>query len=140
MYRHFYLRLCDVVDMTQLIDSAALDYAYLEGLSCSAGLWDGLATYLVVLVEYAEGYGKEISGLPPSVIKAARFGSLNIKFSQRFLRIPIFPQATNLYAKEWGRLLSNGELENTLRLSLLPGLAAAAALAAKITGSDKGIW
>jgi hypothetical protein len=37
-------------------------------------------------------------------------------------------------------LLLKGELQNTLRLSLLPGLAAAAALEMKISGSDKGIW
>jgi hypothetical protein len=33
-----------------------------------------------------------------------------------------------------------GEVRNSLRLSLLPGLATAAALELKITGSDKGIW
>jgi hypothetical protein len=38
------------------------------------------------------------------------------------------------------RLLLNGEIRNTLRLSLLPGLATAAALELKLTGSDKGIW
>jgi len=37
-------------------------------------------------------------------------------------------------------LMLNGELRNTLRLSLLPCLATAAALEFKITGSDKGIW
>ncbi|MGA2924103.1 MAG: hypothetical protein ABSE28_23635 [Candidatus Sulfotelmatobacter sp.] len=58
----------------------------------------------------------------------------------KFLRIPIFPQAARLYASEWKRLLLNGELQSTLRLSLLPGLAAAAALELKLTGSDKGIW
>ena len=33
-----------------------------------------------------------------------------------------------------------GELRNSLRLSLLRGLATAAALEQKITGSDKAIW
>jgi hypothetical protein len=37
-------------------------------------------------------------------------------------------------------LLLKGELRNSLRLSLLPGLATAAALELKFTGSDKGIW
>jgi len=50
------------------------------------------------------------------------------------------PQAANLYATELTRLLLNGEITNTLRLSLLPGLAAAAAIELKLTGSDKGIW
>jgi hypothetical protein len=37
-------------------------------------------------------------------------------------------------------LLFRGQLRNSLRLSLLPGLATAAALEMKFTGSDKGIW
>ena len=59
---------------------------------------------------------------------------------KKFLRMPIFPQAARFYASEWKRLLLNGDLQSTMRLSLLPGLAAAAALELKITGSDKGIW
>jgi hypothetical protein len=46
---------------------------------------------------------------------------------------PIFPQAAGLYASEWKRMLLKGELQSTLRLSLLPGLAAAAALEMKRT-------
>ncbi|MGA2643508.1 MAG: hypothetical protein ABSF15_02275 [Candidatus Sulfotelmatobacter sp.] len=45
MYRHFYLRLCDVADNARLVDLKLIDYAYLKSLAESAGLWDGLATY-----------------------------------------------------------------------------------------------
>jgi hypothetical protein len=140
MYRHFYLRLCDVVQIARLVDSDAIDYGYLESLARSAGLWEGLSTYLVIVGDYVEKYRGENLALPRSVTNAARFGGDNIRFKQQFLRIPIFPQAAGLYAKEWIKLLSNGELQNTLRLSLLPGLAVAAALAFKMTGNDKGIW
>jgi len=37
-------------------------------------------------------------------------------------------------------LALNGEVEGTLRLSLLPCLATAAVVEQRITGSDKGIW
>jgi hypothetical protein len=74
------------------------------------------------------------------VTDAARFGSELVSFRRKFLRIPIFPQAARLYASEWTRLLLNGDLRSTLRLSLLPPLAAAAALEFKLTGTDKGIW
>jgi hypothetical protein len=50
------------------------------------------------------------------------------------------PHSLNLYASELMTLLLKGELRNSLRLSLLPGLATAAALEQKLTGSDKGIW
>jgi hypothetical protein len=140
MYRHFYLRLCDVVNIARLVDSVALDYDYLESLARSSGIWDGLATYLVILSQYLELYRGVGLALPHSVTGAARFGGGSVSFSRNFLRIPIFPHAARLYAREWAQLLLNGELPNMLRLSLLPGLAAAAVLAFRITGSDKGIW
>jgi hypothetical protein len=89
---------------------------------------------------YVKSYRGEALPLPVLVTDAARFGEEQIRFKKKFLRIPIFPQAAGLYASEWTRLLLNGEFQNTLRLSLLPGLAAAAALEFKLTGSDKGIW
>ncbi len=61
MYRHFYIRLCDIADTAQLVDSGAIDYLYLKSLAQSAGLWDGLATYLVTVSGYVQAYrGKEL--------------------------------------------------------------------------------
>jgi hypothetical protein len=140
MYRHFYLRLCDIADTARLVDSGVVDYVYLRSLACSAGLWDGLATYLVIVSGYVESFRGNGLPLPALVTGAAHFGNERMTFRRKFLRIPIFPQAARLYASEWERLLLNGELQNTLRLSLLPGLAAAAVLELKLTGSDKGIW
>jgi hypothetical protein len=87
-----------------------------------------------------EGYRGAPTPLPAMVRNAAQFGNETISYRRRFLRVPIFPQAVRLYFSEWKRLLLNGEMQSTLRLSLLPGLAAAAALEMKLTGSDKGIW
>lgn len=140
MYRHFYIRLCDIADTARLIDSGTIDYSYLKSLAQSAGLWDGLATYLAIVCEYVESYRGSPLPLPPLVKSAARFGNEQVYFKRRFLRIPIFPQAARLYASEWERLLLDGEFQNALRLSLLPGLAAAAVVELKLTGSDKGIW
>jgi hypothetical protein len=140
MYRHFYLRLCDIADTARLVDSGTIDYSYLENLAESAGLWDGLATYLVTVSGYVNTYRGEDLPLPSLITDAAHFGNEMVYFKKKFLRIPIFPQAARFYASEWKRLLLNGDLQSTMRLSLLPGLAAAAALELKITGSDKGIW
>jgi hypothetical protein len=140
MYRHFYLRLCDVADTAGLVESGAIDYGYLKKLARSAGLWDGLATYLVTVSGYVKSYRGDDLPLPSVVTDAARFGSELVSFRRKFLRIPIFPQAARLYASEWTRLLLNGDLRSTLRLSLLPPLAAAAALEFKLTGTDKGLW
>jgi len=83
---------------------------------------------------------KTNSGAVPQNDLAARFGSDQVSFSKKFLRIPLVPHSVGLYATELKGLMLNGELRNTLRLSLLPCLATAAALEFKITGSDKGIW
>src|ERR1700734_1033640 len=139
MYRHFYLRLCDVADTARLVESGAIDYAYLKKLALSAGLWDGLATYLVTISGYVQAYRGTDLSLPSLVTDAAHFGNELVYFKKKFLRIPIFPQATRFYAAEWKRLLLNGDLQSTFRLSLLPPLAAAAAIEMKMTGSDKGI-
>lgn len=140
MYRHFYLRLCDIVDTARLVDSGSVDYGYLHSLASSAGLWEGLATYLVIVSGYVKSYRGEGLPLPSLVTRAARFGYERVRFRRKFLRVPIFPHAARFYLSEWERLLLNGELRNTFRLSLLPGLAAAAVLELKVTGSDKGIW
>jgi len=140
MYRHFYLRLCDVADNAKLVVANAVDYSYLKSLAEPAGLWAGLATYLVIVSEYVEVYSGEGLPLPRLVTDAARFGNELVRFRRGFLRIPIFPEAASLYVSEWKRLLLNGAIMSTLRLSLLPGLATAAALELKMTGSDKGIW
>ncbi|MGA7908375.1 MAG: hypothetical protein WCA16_13285 [Candidatus Sulfotelmatobacter sp.] len=140
MYRHFYLRLCDIADIARLVDSSAIDYAYLQRLAQSTGLWEGVSSYLVIVGECVESYRGEGLPLPPQVTSAARLRGPNVRFKRQFLRIPLFPQAASLYAKEWMTLLLNGELQNTLRLTLLPGLAVAAAVASKATRSDKGIW
>ena len=140
MYRHFYIRLCDIVDNAGLIESGGVDYLYLQSLARRAGLWDGLATYLVIIADYVEFYRGHGLEFPKLVTSAARFGGNQIYFRRNYLRIPIVPHAARLYASELTRLLRNGEIANTLRLSLLPGLATAAAVELKLTGSDKGIW
>jgi hypothetical protein len=140
MYRHFYIRLCDILDTAQLIQSARVDYGYLRSLAQSAGLWEGLATYLRIVSDYVRLYRGEGLPLPAIVTSAARFGSDVVCFRRNFIRIPLLPYSAGLYASELSRLLLNGDIRSTLRLSLLPGLATAAAVELKLSGSDKGIW
>lgn len=140
MYRHFYIRLCDIADNARLLDSRRVDFGYLHSLGLGAGLWEGIATYLNIISEYVETYRGFGVPLPALVQGAAKFGTSKVRFRKDFLRVPILPDSLNLYAGELKTLFFRGELRNTLRLSLLPGLATAAALEQKITGSDKGIW
>ena len=140
MYRHFYIRLCDVVDNARLLDLRRVDFEYLRALGSAAGLWEGIATYMTIISEYVESYRGHGVPLPSFVTGAARFGTDQVRFRRDFLRVSILPHSLNLYASELMSLVLKGELRNSLRLSLLPGLATAAALEQKLTGSDKGIW
>jgi hypothetical protein len=140
MYRHFYIRLCDVIDNTSLLESDGIDLAALDSLGSAAGIWEGIATYLTIISGYVASLRGHGILLPAFVTGSAKFGVDQVHFRRDFLRVPILPHSLNLYAGELRALVMRGEVRNSLRLSLLPGLATAAALELEITGSDKGIW
>ena len=140
MYRHFYFRLCDIVDSAQLLEGGMVDFVRLRAHSEAAGIWKGVATYLAIVSDYVKSYrGKEVA-LPPTAKAASAFGGEKISFARDFLRVPIVPESIELYTTELKTLAQHGELKETFRLSLLPYLAVAAAVGQKLTGSDKGIW
>ena len=140
MYRHFYFRLCDIVDSAGLVSSGDLDFEDLRSAALAAGIWEGVATYLVIVSDYLKRYQGAGLDLPPYVNAAARFGGDTVYFARGFLRVPIVPQSAGLYRSQLTGLLRKRELHNSARLGLLPWLATAAAVGQKITGSDKGIW
>jgi hypothetical protein len=140
MYRHFYFRLCDIVDTVALADQGAIDYDHLRASSSVAGIWEGVATYLAIVSDYARCYRGDGIDLPRFVLDSARFGGEQVYYAKSFLRIPIMPQSARLYGSQLAGILGRGELYSGARLSLLPWLATAAVVGQKITGSDKGIW
>jgi hypothetical protein len=140
MYRHFYFRMCDVVDTAALSETGAIDYRDLRASAASAGIWEGVATYLVIVSDYVRKYSGSGLDLPHFVRAAARFGGDEVYYARQFLRVPIMPQAARLYGSQLAGLLRKRDLENGARLSLLPWLATAALVGQRITGSDKGIW
>lgn len=140
MYRHFYFRLCDIVDSADLAERGAVDYEDLRRAARKAGIWEGVATYLLIVSDYVRQYRGTGLDLPRFVRAAARFGGKEVFYRREFLRVPILPQSASLYGSQLGGLLRRGELRSSARLGLLPWLATAAAVGEKITGSDKGIW
>ena len=140
MYRHFYFRLCDIVDSAQLVESGSIDYGDLRDSAERAGIWEGVATYLAIVSDYVERYRGSGLDLPLVVRADARFGGERIRFARAFLRVPILPESAGLYGTQLAGLLRRREVRSSARLSLLPWLAVAASAGQKITGSDKGIW
>ena len=140
MYRHFYFRLCDIVDTTELVESGAVDYMDLRASAIDSGIWEGVATYLTIVSDYVMKYRGEPLDLPEFVIGASTFGGEDVSYSHEFLRVPIMPHSAKLYAKQLIGMLRKKQVRNGARLSLLPCLATAALVGQKFTGSDKGIW
>ena len=140
MYRHFYFRLCDIVDTAELLEAGAIDFEELRASATNADIWEGVATYLAIVSDYVKQYRGSALELPQFVKSSARFGGDQVYYGRGFLRVPIMPQSAKLYGSQLAALLRKGQLQNCARLSLLPCLATAAVVGQKITGSDKGIW
>ncbi|NUQ29841.1 MAG: hypothetical protein HOQ35_15190 [Acidobacteriaceae bacterium] len=140
MYRHFYFRLCDIVDSAGLVASGVLDYEDLRRSAQQSGIWEGVATYLVLVSDYVWKYTGSHLVLPKFVRDAARFDGKVMYCGKSFLRVPIVPQSAELYRLQLLDTFRKGEISSGARLGLLPWLATAAAIGHKITGSDKGIW
>jgi hypothetical protein len=140
MYRHFYIRLCDIVNVANLLRSNTVDFSELKKTADLGAIWPGVATFLVIVCEYVRNYGGPEIRLPREVVMAAKFSGDKTYVSEKFLRIPIVPEAAGLYTKQMLGIGANRNFRAMLRLSLLPALATAAFVGYKLTGSDKGIW
>ncbi|HEV2114407.1 MAG TPA: nucleotidyltransferase family protein [Terriglobales bacterium] len=140
MYRHFYFRICDVLDTAALVETGALNFAELRRSADLGGIWPGVATFLVIVSDYVKSYRGEGVDLPREVLAAAKFGGNKIAVRGRFLRFPVMPEGAGLYGLQMRHTAAHGNFPAALRLSLLPPLASMAALAYRVTGSDKGIW
>ncbi len=140
MYRHFYFRVCDILNAASLVESGTLDFVELRAAAQQAGIWPGVAGFFKIVSDYVKQYrGRELA-LPADLIASATVGADKVYTRARFLRIPLLPYGAGLYTRQLTQAAFRGNVPATLRLSLLPPLASAAAVAFKITGSDKGVW
>jgi hypothetical protein len=128
------------VDSAELAQSGAIEYAELRFLATSAGIWEGVATYLAIVSDYVRSFRGQGLELPEFVTASARFGGNQIYYKREFLRVPILPQSARLFGAQLAGVLGRGNIQSGARLSLLPWLATAAVVGQKLTGSDKGIW
>jgi hypothetical protein len=140
MYRHFYIRLTDLVNLTGLVRAGRLDFMRLRNSSQHWSIWPGVATLLKITSDYNERTGAGPLQLPEFVVRSARFGAEVTYVGEQFLRVPMLPQGSQLFLQQ---LIGTGaalRFRAAARLSLLPALAAAAFVNLRLTGDDKGIW
>ena len=138
VYRHFYFRLCDMIDVTLLMQSEPLDFGELKKAAHVAGIWPGVATFLCLIQNYIRSYGGDVP-LPQQVVDAAHARGGNVRFGNGFLRVRKLTGA-GLYGSQLMHAGRHRDVRALLRLPLLPPLAISALVAHSLTGNDKGIW
>jgi hypothetical protein len=140
MYRHFYIRLTDLVNLSGLVRAGRLNFTRLRASAQRWSIWPGIATLLKITSDYNERTGAGALPLPEFVVRSARFGADVTYVGEQFLRVPMLPQGSQLFLQQ---LIGTGaarHFRSAARLTLLPALAAAAFVNLQITGDDKGIW
>lgn len=138
MYRHFYFRLCDMADFTALLRSRSIDFVELNNTATLGGIWPGVATFLLLVSEYAKAFGGDVE-VPHEVLAFAYSKEIRVYLGGDFLRVPKRPAAW-LYASQLMSATRHVDLRAIGRLPLLPPLAVSALVAFRLTGSDKGVW
>ena len=140
MYRHFFFRICDIVNTARLVDENAIDYAELKQAAQQGRVWSGVSTFLVIVSDYVQQYRGAPLPLPSELVARSLFGANKFFVRGQYLRVPLLPEGARLYGRQITGAVLGGDLPATLRLSLLPPLASVAALAYKFTRSNQGIW
>ncbi|MGZ4731646.1 MAG: nucleotidyltransferase family protein [Terriglobales bacterium] len=138
MYRHLYFRLCDMTDFTALLDDRAIDFSELRRAADLGGIWPGVATFLLLIVEYVNSYGGQLE-IPREVLAAVPSPRLRVHLGGRFLRVSKGP-AAGLFGSQLLNAGRHADFRALYRLPLLPPLAISAFLAYRFTGNDKGVW
>ncbi|MGC2695834.1 MAG: hypothetical protein WA738_08585, partial [Candidatus Angelobacter sp.] len=56
MYRHFYFRVCDILNAASIVETGKIDYAELRAAAITAGIWPGVAGFLKIVSDYVQRY------------------------------------------------------------------------------------
>src|SRR5215510_16182523 len=140
MYRHFYIRLTDIVNIFGLLASGRIHFDQLQSVAAIGAIWPGVATLLVIVRQHGLSYGGSAPELPEIVCDAAQFGARQTYLGRKFVRVPILPEAAKLFVRQWAGNVRKHDFKAMMRISLLPLLAIAAFLSFRLTGDDKGVW
>ncbi len=140
LYRHYYVRICDIANARGLIESGSVDFDELRRAAKRTGIWPGVASYLRLVSGYVHHYGGRHLALPRRVWLASSFGIEKVYANAGFLRLPLFPQGSQLYVRQLLRAMRRRDAAGAVRLSMVPPLAVAANVRFRVFGDEHGIW
>ena len=110
MYRHFYFRICDIVNIAALVESGAVDFVELHRAASMGGIWKGVCSLLRIVSDYVLQYRGTPVVLPSEVLADALFGGEKLYVKRGFIRVPILPQCARLYAAQVTTAALRGDL------------------------------
>src|SRR6185312_15049758 len=110
MYRHFYFRVCDILNAASLVESGKLNYYELRAGAQQAGIWPGVASFLRIVSDYVAQYRGTGLNLPAKVISDAALGGDKIYTKARFLRVPLMPYGARLYTRQLTETAFRGDV------------------------------
>ncbi len=140
MYRHLYVRICDVANTAALVQSKAVNYEQLRAAAELGGIWNGVATFLVLTSEYFQKYSGTALPLTDQINGCCLFHSDKMFVKDKYVHLPVLPEGLALFRRQWAQAARRHDVPATLRLSMVPALASAAALSFAVFGSTERIW
>ncbi len=84
MYRHFYFRICDIVNIAALVESGAVDFVELHRAASMGGIWKGVCSLLRIVSDYVLKYRGTPVVLPSEVLSDALFGGEKVYVKDAF--------------------------------------------------------
>lgn len=114
VYRHLNIRICDVYNTLNLIDS--LDWIYLKKISLKYGVWRGVLLYLSYIDKIVRYYGKE-SGIKKHM-RIKNWPS-KIKDRGRHFRFPEISTSFSAYSRKLISYVFHLNISGLLRLFLV---------------------
>ena len=128
VYRHDFIRLCDIACTVSLLRRKNLDWGYVLRTTWQLGTGHGLRCYLA----YVEQVHEKVFGAPvlPGWLRAElkTDGCGRVEFRDGVYRFPRLRVAARVYAGKVRAALRSGNWEGASRLCLMPFVTAAAAL------------
>lgn len=122
--RHFNIRLCDVVNMHQIVKSGEVDWDYLFEFSRQQGLYRAVAYYL----SFVEAIHRDYVGegiLPDEILTqlTATAGVSSPRIERDHFRFPMWKVGPSVYTSKYLGYLRRFELGPAMRLTIVPAFA-----------------
>ncbi|MCK4462952.1 MAG: nucleotidyltransferase family protein [Candidatus Omnitrophica bacterium] len=136
IYRHFNIRICDVKNTIDILNSNSIDWAYLRQISAEYGIWEGVSRYFSYTQTLSLRYNIRIN---TSINLMHKNWPTEINNRNMHFRFPLFSTGINTYSRKIGRDIISFNLYSLSRLFLILPLALVHFISVKLFGKSR-VW